>query len=67
MPSVQEKMRVDTRDKRKETTGYCRRHKYRSLSCELISRVVPREKRVSGDPLHLGRTGKRKQFLPDLP
>ena len=50
-PPVREKTRVDTRGKRRETTRDCGRRKQRSPSGQLISCVVPREKRVSGDPL----------------
>ena len=39
-----------------------------SLSGQLISRVVPWEKRVSKDLLYPDRTGgERRQFLPQLP
>ena len=41
----------DTRDKRRETTRDCRGRKQRSPSGKLISRVVPREKRITGDSL----------------
>ena len=39
------------RDKRRETTRDCGGRKQRSPSGKLVSRVVPREKRMSGDPL----------------
>ena len=51
MPPVREKTRVDTRDKRRETTRDCEGCKYRSPSGKLVSSVVPWEKRVSGDPI----------------
>ena len=55
------------RDKRRETTRDCRGHMKRSTSGQFVSRVVPQEKRMSGDPLSLDRTGgERRQFLPDL-
>ena len=50
-PPVRDKTRVDTRGKRRETTRDCGGRKQRSPSGKLVSRVVPREKRVSGDPL----------------
>ena len=50
-PPVRDKTRVDTRDRRRETTWDCGKCKQRSPSGQLISCVVPREKRVSGDPL----------------
>ena len=50
-PPVREKMRVDTRDKRRETTRGCGGQEYCSPSGKLVSRVVPQEKQVSGDPL----------------
>ena len=56
---IQSEKRVDTRDKR-ETTRDCRGRKERSQSGQLISRVVPREKRVSGDPFLPDRTGERR-------
>ena len=34
---------------------------------QLVNSVVPRKKRVSGDPLLPDRTGERRQFLSDLP
>ena len=56
------------RDKRRETTRDCRGRKEHSPPDQLISRVVPRKKRVSGDPLLPDRTGgERRRFLPDLP
>ena len=50
-PPVREKTRVDTGDKRRETSRDCGGRKQRSPSGKLVSLVVPREKRVSGDPL----------------
>ena len=49
MPPVREKIRVDRRDQRKETTRDCRGCKYRSPSGQLINHVVPRKKRMSGN------------------
>ena len=50
-PPVQDKMRVDARGKRRETTRDCGGRNQRSLSGKLVSRVVSRETRMYGDPL----------------
>ena len=50
-PPVREKRRVDSKDNRRETTRDCGRRKQHSPPEQLINRVVPREKRVSRDPL----------------
>ena len=64
----EKRQRVDTRDEKIETTRDYIGHEYRSPSGQLISRVVPWKKRVSGDPLQPDKTvGDRKQFMPDLP
>ena len=54
--------------RRIETTRDCGGRKQRFSSGQLISCVVPREKRVSGDLLLTDRAEEeRRQFLLDLP
>ena len=54
------------RVKRIETARDCRGHECRSLSSQLINRVVSRKKRMSGDLLSPNTAGgKRRQFLPE--
>ena len=64
MPPVREKRRVDTKDKRRETTRDCRVHEQRSSSGQLINRVVTREKRVSEDPLLSDSKGRERKIVP---
>ena len=47
---------MDTRDRRRVTTRDYRGDKQRSPSGQLIGRVVPREKQVSGDLYHFEET-----------
>ena len=52
-----------TRDNRRETTRDCRGHEQRSLSGQLISCVVSREKRVSEYPLQPYSTRRREKTV----
>ena len=51
------------KDKRRETSWNCRGHKQRYLSGQLISHVIPREKRLSRYPLYCdSKRGEKRQI-----